>query len=315
MDFIQQGFKGKRAWYLYGIVTVLVFTAWQFIGMLPLLVTMYIMSDDTAMFSEALEKDFTVVGMDNNTYFILVIFSFFVALASLFIGVRKFHKKPAKTIITSRHDFDWMRFWYAFKVFGIVSVCIVGIGILLAPEHYIWNFKPGPFFSLLMISICFLPLQTGFEELLFRGYYMQGFAMLFKNKWAALLLTSLIFGLMHGANPEVAELGYITMVFYIGTGLFFGIVTLMDDGTELALGLHTINNIIAAIFVTTDWTVFKTDALFIDTSEPSILTEMFIVVFVVYPLLLVVFAKKFGWSNWKDKLFGKVVNPNIKLPV
>ena len=55
--------------------------------------------------------------------------------------------------------------------------------------------------------------------------------------------------------------------------------------------------------------VFQTDALFIDTSEPSVTWEMFVPVFVLYPLILWVFSKKYGWNNWKDKLLGKVEKP------
>jgi hypothetical protein len=112
-------------------------------------------------------------------------------------------------------------------------------------------------------------------------------------------------------NPEVEKLGYTLMVFYIGTGLFYGITTLMDEGTELALGLHASNNIIAAFLVTTDWMVFRTDALYIDTSEPVVGAEMFIGVFVLYPILLLIFSRKYGWTNWKSKLFGKVEIPVI----
>jgi len=138
---------------------------------------------------------------------------------------------------------------------------------------------------------------------------MQGIGILVKNRWFPLIFTSVCFGLLHGANPEVEKLGSISMVFYIGTGLFYGISTLMDEGTELALGLHAINNIIAAFFVTTDWMVFQTDALFIDTSEPSVGFEMFFPVLVLYPLLLFVFSKKYGWSNWVEKLTGKIEAP------
>ena len=99
------------------------------------------------------------------------------------------------------------------------------------------------------------------------------------------------------------------MIFYIGTGFFYGITTLMDEGTELALGLHAANNMIAAFLITTDWMVFQTDALFIDTSEPSVTWEMFIPVFILYPLILVLFSKKYGWTNWLEKLTGKVENP------
>ena len=55
--------------------------------------------------------------------------------------------------------------------------------------------------------------------------------------------------------------------------------------------------------------VFQTDALFIDTSEPSVGFEMFFPVLVLYPLLLFVFSKKYGWSNWVEKLTGKIEAP------
>ena len=43
-------------------------------------------------------------------------------------------------------------------------------------------------------------------------------------------------------NPEVEKLGYLILVYYIGSGLFLGIITLMDEGIELALGFHFANN-------------------------------------------------------------------------
>ena len=97
---------------------------------------------------------------------------------------------------------------------------------------------------------------------------------------------SVVFGLLHGLNPEIEKLGYIALVFYIGTGLFFGIVSLMDEGIELAMGMHAVNNILAALFVTTDWTVFQTEALYIDISEPSLGAEMFLPVFCIIPCCL-----------------------------
>jgi hypothetical protein len=77
----------------------------------------------------------------------------------------------------------------------------------------------------------------------------------------------------------------------------------------LALGLHAANNMIAAFLITTDWMVFQTDALFIDTSEPSVTWEMFVPVFVLYPLMLLLFSKKYGWNNWLEKLTGEIDKP------
>jgi Na+/H+-dicarboxylate symporter len=155
----------------------------------------------------------------------------------------------------------------------------------------------------------FLPVQTSFEELLFRGYLMQGFGTLFKNAIYPLIITSLIFGMLHGFNPEVQKLGSIILIYYIATGLLFGIVTLMDDGTELALGMHAANNVIAAVLVTSDWMVFQTDALWVDVSEPSVGVETFFPVLVVYPIVIWVFSKKYNWNNWKSKLLADIKKP------
>ena len=152
-------------------------------------------------------------------------------------------------------------------------------------------------------------MQTSFEEYFFRGYMMQGLGVLVKNRWFPLILTSVIFGLMHMANPEVDKLGPIIMVYYIGTGLFLGIITLMDEGLELALGFHAANNLITALLVTADWTAFQTDSILRDVSEPSAGVDILIPVLVVFPIILFIFSKKYGWKNWTEKLTGKIEKP------
>ena len=142
---------------------------------------------------------------------------------------------------------------------------------------------------------------------------MQHLGIIVKNKWFPLIFTSILFGLAHSANPEVAEMGFITMVFYIGTGLLLGIMTLMDEGLELALGFHFGNNLIAALLITSDWSALETDAIFRYTGEEGLDTtfiDILIPILVFYPIILFVLSKKYKWNNWKDKLFGKVSEPN-----
>ena len=100
------------------------------------------------------------------------------------------------------------------------------------------------------------------------------------------------------------------MIFYIGTGLLYGISTLMDNGMELALGMHAANNIVASIFVTVNWSAFQTDALFVDISEPSLSVYMFVPVFIIYPIVIIYLSRKYAWSDWKQKLFGKISQPD-----
>ena len=152
-----------------------------------------------------------------------------------------------------------------------------------------------------------IPIQTSMEEYFMRGYLMQGIGIVAKNKWKPLLITSLLFGLLHILNPEVQKLGYGIMVFYIGTGLLLGIMTLMDEGLELALGFHAANNLTAALLVTAEWTAFTTDSVYKDISNPILGWDILVPVFVVFPILLFIFSKKYNWTNWKEKLFGSVM--------
>ncbi|QNM86858.1 CPBP family intramembrane metalloprotease [Polaribacter pectinis] len=313
MNYIQQAYTGKNQWYHWVLTIILVFFGWQVLGIIPLVMAAAAKSGNTSEFLKAAENNFMTLGIDSNLFLFLMILMFFVGLIFLLIGVKYVHKRTITSLVTSRKKIDWKRFWFGFFTWGIVASIMIYLGVLMSPEDYTWNFKATPFFTLVAISFLFLPFQTSFEELLFRGYFMQGIGILAKNRWLPLIITSVCFGLLHGANPEVEKLGYISMVFYIGTGFFYGITTLMDEGTELALGLHAINNIVAAFFVTTDWTVFQTEALYIDTSEPSVGWEMFFPVLVLYPLMLLLFSKKYGWKNWQEKLTGKIKEPiNLK---
>ena len=91
----------------------------------------------------------------------------------------------------------------------------------MAPEEYVFNFKWRTFLPLLFLGTLLIPIQTSTEELLFRGYLLQGFGVLFKNRWLPLILTSVLFVGLHYANPEVDQFGLGIMFYYIGTGFFW----------------------------------------------------------------------------------------------
>src|SRR5690606_25277435 len=115
----------------------------------------------------------------------------------------------------------------------------------------------------------------------------------------------------HYSNPAMEVMGNKLMIYYIGTGLFLGILTLMDDGMELALGVHLANTLFTALLVTADWTAFQTHSVLKDLSDPTEagLAEIFVPIFVVFPIMLFIFARKYKWNNWTERLFGKVEAP------
>lgn len=309
MNFIQQAYKGKNELWRYILSILVIFTGWQIIGMLPLMAVVMDKTNDIGELLNASKDGFTSLGINSNLYLFVMILSFVFGLLALLFSIKYIHLRAIKTLFTSRKNIDWSRIIYGFTLWFSIALLMLAIDYSMNSENYIWNFKPIPFLILILVSFVFMPLQTSFEELLFRGYFMQGLGVWFKNALVPLVVTSVIFGLLHGFNPEFDKLGPMVMIYYIGTGLLFGIITLMDEGTELALGMHAANNIVAAVFVTMNWTVFQTDALFIDVSEPEVGMELFLPVFILYPFLLFVFSKKYGWTQWQQKLIGKIEKP------
>lgn len=309
MDFIQQAFKVKHEFWRY-IVGSLIIIIGAVIGQVPFTVAAILkaMEKGGSVFSMTEQELMTVLEPNLNLFLMLLSFAF--ALIAFFLVVRYLHKQSIKDVTTARKKIDWKRIWFAFLFWGIISSGMVLLDYYLAPEDYVWNFEAERFLILAVIAIVLLPIQTSTEEYIFRGYLMQGFGILAKNRWFPLLMTSVIFGGMHIFNPEVGKLGYIVMVYYIGTGLFLGIITLMDEGMELALGFHAANNLFGALLVSADWTVLQTHSVFKDISEPGVgFTDVVLPVFIVFPIILFIFAKVYKWNNWKEKLFGNVIEP------
>ncbi|WP_067148190.1 CPBP family intramembrane glutamic endopeptidase [Pseudotamlana agarivorans] len=312
--YIEQAFKGLYDWWRYIVGVLIIFCFWQIIGMIPLgLAVAYKMiryGGDPAISST---QDIMLL-LGSNLFLFVMLIAFSVGLIGVFITSKYLHQLPIKNLTTVRKKIDWSRFWFTFVLWGIISVSFIFIDYFIYPEEFQWNFQLKPFLILCAVGIVLIPIQTSFEEYFFRGYLMQGFGMIFKNRWTPLLITSVGFGLMHLANPEVEQLGYVIMIYYIGTGFFLGIMTLMDDGLELALGFHAANNLFTALLVSADWTAFQTHSIFKDLSDPTEMgfMEIFVPVFIVFPALLFVFSKKYKWTNWKEKLTGKLVEPEIE---
>jgi len=304
--YIEQGYKGFHEPWRYVVGLLAVFIGWQLIGALPLTAMVVIKALDSGSFPTSISGMADLLGA--NLFLFLMLLSFLIAFACLFLVVKYLHRQPLRALSTARSKMDWKRVFFAFALWAVITVFFMLLDVLyLSPDDYVYNFQLEPFLILLVIAVLLIPIQTSFEEYFMRGYLMQGVGLITKHRWIALLGTSLLFGILHIFNPEVEKLGYGIMVFYIGTGLFLGILTLMDKGLELAIGFHAANNLLAALFVTAEWTAFQTPSVYRDVSDPELGWDVFIPVLVVYPIMLLIFSKRYGWTNWKDRLLGRVI--------
>lgn len=243
-----------------------------------------------------------------NFTFVLLVAPLSVACLILWFWVKFVHQQSIRSFTTSRKEVDWKRIFFSFSLWSFFIIGSTLIAYYVQPEDFVLNFQLKPFLIFLVLAVLLIPLQTSFEEYLFRGYIMQGLGVMTRSRLIPLITTSVLFGVMHIANPEVGKLGYIILIYYIGTGFFLGILTLMDEGLELALGFHAANNLITALLITSDWTAFQTHSIFKDISEPSAGFDIILPIFIIFPILLFIFSKKYKWQNWTQKLTGKITN-------
>jgi len=285
--------------YVKGILIIIFF---HFIGQIPL--SLYLIFNNLN-FENSENQTYILSLIPPNLSLFLILIPFLITLPAMWFVVTKLHIRPFKTIITAKSKVDYQKITFAFLLWGFISVIMIVSDYIIYTEDYELNFDPIPFITLFIIAALMIPIQTSVEELFFRGYLMQGFGTLFKNRWGPLLSTSVIFGLLHFWNPEIDKLGFELIWYYIGTGLFLGIITLMDDGMELAIGFHAANNLVTALIVTASWTAFQTESILIDKSEPSLGKELLITLLIIYPIITIIFSKKYQWKDWKKQLTNK----------
>jgi membrane protease YdiL (CAAX protease family) len=303
--FIEQGIRPENQFWKYIVGSILIIMA-SFVGQIPMLLGIVYETLVNKKRYPSSNEEVMRFFEPNMTLFLLLI-SFVFALIGIYFVVRYLHNQTMLSVTTSRPKIDWSRVFFSFFLWAVFTIITTLFFYWSNPENFTVNFKPVPFAILVVIGVVLMPFQTSTEEYVFRGYLMQGFANLSGNKWFPLLMTSVIFGLMHISNPEVAKMGNIIMIYYIGTGLFLGIITLMDEGMELALGFHAANNLVSALLVTSDWSAFQTHSIFRDVSIPSASLDVLLPVFIIFPILLKIFSNKYNWNNWKEKLTGKIL--------
>jgi membrane protease YdiL (CAAX protease family) len=300
----ESAISGKNhVWrYLLGVLLVLFSYV---LGQIPL--SIFLMAkglNESEMEDFAKDMDFKAIGSSQTLGLALILMMFIVGLIALYLVVRLLHEKVFRKLITSASTINYAKVGFAFALWFTTVIVFEGIGYVLKPGDYQFSFDPAIFFPLLLVALLLIPLQTSFEEIFFRGYLLQGIGLIAKNKWVPRLVTTGFFAAMHGANPEIERYGFWPMMsYYITAGLFLGIVTVLDDSLELALGIHAATNIMGAVLLSYDGSAMQTDSLFKTSDINPWLVTLFLILGAA--IFLMVCSKKYHWPEWRT-LFDRI---------
>ncbi len=199
--------------------------------------------------SAAVDRLLDTVGAGSSPLALIGLLFTFVGMAlGAFAAARLVHLRPVASLFGPR-DLVIRDFATGLGVFVIVGL-----------PGMVWSFfmldiTPGVSLSLwlafLPLALIGLLIQTGAEELVFRGYLQQQLAARFASRWAWMVLPSVVFGLVH-YGPD--ELGSSLWPILLVTG-FFGLLladlTARSGALGMAWGLHFANNFFAIMIFTT----------------------------------------------------------------
>ncbi len=262
--FITAPFKGKNAFWRYFLGGVVPFLVSNIIGAIPLgIVIITYALDGSEVPQKGGMPDFEMMGIDPNLGLVLLLFPFILSFFTIALLIRPLHNRTFSSVINGGRKVRWGRMLFSALVWIFISAMWLMWSVRSDPGNFNLNNTSSSLIILAAISLLMIPFQAAFEEILFRGYLMQGLTVLSRNRWLPIVITSILFGLMHVLNPEVKEYGFLTMIpQYIFFGLVFAILTMLDDGIELAIGAHAANNAFLSVFVTHKDSALQTPALY-----------------------------------------------------
>lgn len=301
-SFILRAKEGRNQWWIYGLVLIMVIVGMMIIsGVLGFLLLMIGAERGAIEGMTSINPD--ALGIHPALALGLLLSPFVISLLLLWLGVQALHKRSFLSLFSPVDRLDWGKFLLTTAIwFGLMAV-FEAVGYWISPDNYQWVFEPEKFFPTLLVVLLLIPFQTTFEEVLFRGYLLQGFGLWFKRPWVAVLIPSLFFGLLHIANPEIEIFGMGILFYYVSFGVLMGILTVMDERIEIALGVHAGNNIFGATVVTFSGSALETPTLFlVDEYHLGLMTAFWLAGSVIFVFII---NRMYGWSGW-NKLWERI---------
>lgn len=173
------------------------------------------------------------------------------ALAPMIV-VRLIHKRPVGTLFGRRVT--------VLRDFANAFLVIIALySVMMVIWSFYFDAVPNLDFSLWVklvpLTLIGLLIQTGAEELVFRGYLQQQLAARFRSPIVWMLIPSLIFGMLHYDSSTAGANTWLI----VGSTALFGLVaadlTRITGSLGAAWGFHFANNMFAVVFVAVKGTI------------------------------------------------------------
>jgi len=274
-DYLEAANHGKNNFWIYLIV--LLFTIFTTLVVQAVLLG----------FAFIIEGSLDIYSYEPLTLLWVTMFPFGAVLLVLFLGIYFLHKRSLWSVLSPQKKFRWVVFLTGGGLWFLLSAAGDLVLSVLQPGNYQFTVDPSAVLVYFLTGVGLIAVQISAEEFLFRGYLMQAFGRIWGNLFFVVVSQALLFGLLHCANTEVSEYGFLTtMPFYIGIGVLLGILTIKTNGLEAALGVHFFNNLYATSVVTFRGASLPSPSLFlIQQYDPIVSLIVFFVILLTFSFI------------------------------
>lgn len=146
---------------------------------------------------------------------------------------------------------------------------------------------------LFFISIPLIIIQTGFEEVFFRGYINKILISKNVNFILAIFISSLFFSLLHMANNEVYEYGVVIMFsYYFMIGFMLSLISFCGKNIIYGWIFHFINNFISIVIFSYSESSIIAKSFFITKDNHIVFSFVYSLISMVVFLFIVIITKK-----------------------
>ncbi len=198
---------------------------------------------------DEMERALGGIGIGDSPGSLVLLLMTFIGMGlGTFAAVRWLHHRSIASLFGPR-ALVTRDFALGFGVFVLLS--LPGIAWFFLTLELTRGVSWSVWLMFLPLALIGLLIQTGAEEVVFRGYMQQQLAVRFTSRWVWMVLPSVLFGLVHYAPEEMGESVWL-IVFVTGFfGLLMADLTARSGSLGLTWGLHFANNLFAILLFST----------------------------------------------------------------
>lgn len=200
------------------------------------------------------------IHKDNISTYYVVLYQFivsFIMFILLFILYYKTFKKDYKSFKKNISK----NITYIIKTFIIFITVKYLIGVISSLIMILCGFELDNIVSnnqeMIMEYVKSAPILMAFSMSILGPFYEEGifrlgFRKVFNNKWAYIIISGSLFGLLHVfplSDGVTLSLGIIQSISYVTMGMFFSYIYYKTDNIFNSIGLHFLNNFLSVLAI------------------------------------------------------------------